>query len=381
MKIHEYQAKEIFSRYAIPLQPRRVCATVAEVKEAFQAIQKPVVVKSQVLAGGRGKAGGILVANTLEEAEQAAGRILGMTIKGLVVEKVLVEKAADILSEYYIGMTADRHSKNLMMMVSSEGGVDIEDVAKRSPEKIYTMQVNPQVGLLDFQARELAFQVFDDIKQVHKAVGMIKNLSRCYGDVDASLAEINPFVVTADGEMLALDAKIHIDDNALYRHPEYESLRDPTEEEKTELDAKGKGLSYIKLNGEIGCMVNGAGLAMATMDVIQLYGGSPANFLDIGGSSNPQKVLDAMRILLNDSNVKVVMINIFGGITRCDDVARGLLTAMDQIEVNVPLVVRLAGTNAPEGLELLRNTDLRVVSSMREAARTAMAFLEEKVNV
>lgn len=376
MKIHEYQAKEIFSQYAIPIQEQRLCTTVQEVKEAFQALTGAVVIKAQVLVGGRGKAGGIKLAENLREAEEAAKQILGMKIKGLMVNKVLVVNAIDIQSESYIGITTDRNAKNLVMMVSSEGGIEIEEVAKNTPERIFKMEINPEISLLDFQARNLAFQLFNDIKQVLKAAGIIKNLYRCYVETDASLAEINPLVVTNDGNIIALDAKINFDDNALYRHPRYEALRDPTEDEKKEIDAKNKGLSYIKLDGDIGCMVNGAGLAMATMDVIKLYGGNPANFLDIGGSSNPQKVIDAMNILLGDSNVKAVMINIFGGITRCDDVARGLLTALDQIEVKLPIVVRLAGTNAKEGLELLKDRNLHVVSSMREAAQKAISFIQ-----
>lgn len=374
MKIHEYQAKEFFTRYRIPIPEEHFCSSVEGVKNAFQQMNRPVAVKAQALVGGRGKAGGIKLAKSLQEAEEAANLILGMTMKGLVVEKVLVSEAVDIQSESYIGLIADRNSKNLVMMVSSEGGVEIEDVAKSTPEKIFKLEIDPQVGLLDFQARNLAFQLFEDIKQVARAADIMKKLYACYVESDASLAEINPFVVTDDGQMMALDAKMNFDDNALYRHPEYEDLRDLTDDEQKELDAKNKGLSYIKLDGQIGCMVNGAGLAMATMDVIKLYGGSPANFLDIGGSSNPQKVVDAMNILLSDANVKVVMINIFGGITRCDDVANGLLTALKQIEVTLPIVVRLAGTNAQEGLELLQNTTLHVVPSMREAAQKAIAL-------
>ncbi len=376
MKIHEYQAKEIFSHYNIPIPEETLCTSVGAVREAFQTFDRPVAIKAQVLVGGRGKAGGIKVAGNLQEAEDAAKQILGMNIKGLTVEKVLVSEAVDIYSESYVGIISDRNSGNIVVMVSSEGGVEIEEVAKNTPEKILKVEVNPEAGMHDFQARNLAFQLFGDIKQVLKAAGIIKNLYTCYMAADASLAEINPLVQTADGAILALDAKINLDDNALYRHPDYEELRDPTEDEKKEIDAKNKGLSYIKLDGEIGCMVNGAGLAMATMDVIKLYGGNPANFLDIGGSSNPQKVVDAVNILLSDSNVKVVMINIFGGITRCDDVARGLLTALDQIVVKLPIVVRLSGTNAKEGLELLKDRDLIVVSSMREAAQKAISVVQ-----
>ena len=376
MKIHEYQAKEMFFRYQIPIPEETLCTSVDAVKEAFQRFNRPVAVKAQVLVGGRGKAGGIKLARNLREAEEAAKHILGMTIKGLTVDKVLVSEAVDIKSESYVGIINDRGSKNIVIMVSSEGGVEIEEVAKTTPDKIFKLEVNPEIGLLDFQARNLALQLFGDIKQILKAAGIMKNLYQCYLGSDASLAEINPLVETAEGSILALDAKMNFDDNALYRHPEYEALRDPTEDEKKEIDAKNKGLSYIKLDGEIGCMVNGAGLAMATMDVIKLYGGRPANFLDIGGSSNPQKVIDAMTILLSDSNVKVVMINIFGGITRCDDVARGLLSAMNQMNITLPIVVRLTVTNEKEGHEILKDSDLITASSMSEAAQKAIAVIQ-----
>ena len=374
MKIHEYQAKKIFSQFNIPITKEKLCTTIAEVKKAFQEFGKAAIT-AQVLVGGRGKAGGIQLARSLEEAEEAAKRILGMEIKGLTVDKVLVSEAVDIISESYVGIINDRNAKSIVIMVSSEGGVEIEEVARVTPEKIAKTEVNPEDGLFDFQARNLAFNLFDDIKLVSKAVSIIKNLYRCYIETDASLAEINPLVVIADGNLIALDAKINFDDNALYRHPKFEELRDPTEEEKKEIDAKSKGLSYIKLDGEIGCMVNGAGLAMATMDVIKLYGGQPANFLDVGGSSSPQKVIDAMNILLSDANVKVVLINIFGGITRCDDVARGLLTAMNEMEINLPIVVRLTGTNEKEGHEILKDSDLIVASSMSDAAQKAIAAI------
>jgi succinyl-CoA synthetase beta subunit len=375
MKIHEYQAKEIFSQFNIPITKEKLCTTVEEVKHAFQELGKAAI-KAQVLVGGRGKAGGIQLACSIEEAEEAANRILGMEIKGLTVDKVLVSEAVDIVSESYVGITTNRNAKSLVIMVSSEGGVEIEEVAKATPEKIAKMVVNPEVGVFDFQARNLAFNLFNDIKLVSKATALIKNLYRCYLETDASLAEINPLVVTADGNLVALDAKINFDDNALYRHPKFEELRDPTEDEKKEIDAKQKGLSYIKLDGEIGCMVNGAGLAMATMDVIKLYGGQPANFLDVGGSSSPQKVINAMNILLSDTNVKVVLINIFGGITRCDDVARGLLTAMNEMDINVPIVVRLTGTNEKEGHEILKDSNLIVASSLSEGAQKAIAVIQ-----
>ncbi len=375
MKIHEYQAKEVFAQYSVPIPEEKLCTTIQEIKQAFKKFNRPVVIKSQVQVGGRGKAGGIKFAKNLQEAEEVGNKILGMKIKGLTVEKVLVSDAIDIKSESYVGFTNDRNSKNIVVMVSSEGGIEIEKVAKKTPEKIFKLGINPEIGLHSFLARNIAFKLFDDIKIVSQTAKIIQNLYRCYVETDASLAEINPLVVTGNGEVIALDAKMNFDDNALYRHPKIEKLRDPTEDEKKEIDAKNKGLSYIKLDGEIGCMVNGAGLAMATMDLIKLYGGEPANFLDIGGSSNPQKVIDAMNILLGDKNVKVVMINIFGGITRCDDVAKGLIQAIKQLDVKVPIVARLTGTNAKEGQEILKDSNLISASSMSDAAQKAISLI------
>jgi len=376
MKIQEHQAKELFAGYGIPIPAGKVCYTVDEVRQAYLDIDAPVAVKAQVLVGGRGKAGGVKLAQNLEEAVAAGEAILGMDIKGLTVEKVLVGKAIDIASEYYIGFTNDRNNKSVVMMASSEGGIEIEVVAKNAPEKIHKLNINPAYGLLDFQAREMALKLFDDMKIVRQAVDIFKKLYRCYIDTDSSLTEINPLVLTADNNLTALDAKMNFDDNALYRHPEIDKLREPTDDEKKELDAKSKGFSYIKLDGDIGCMINGAGLAMATMDLIKMYGGNPANFLDIGGSSSPQKVIDAMNILVSDKNVKVVMINIFGGITRCDDVANGLVEAMKQIDIGLPVVVRLTGTNAAEGHEILQNSDLIAATSMSEAAKKAISLIQ-----
>ncbi len=372
MKIHEHQAKEIFADYGIPIPGNAVCRTVEEVVTAYNAKGGTVAIKAQVLVGGRGKAGGVKLARSVEEAEKHANAILGMDIKGLKVEKVLVDEAIDIESEYYIGFTNDRNSKSVMMMASAEGGVEIEVVAKESPEKIIKVPIDPRYGLMDFQARNVAMELFGDVKIARKAVGIFKRLYRCYMETDSSLTEINPLVLTPEGDVIALDAKINFDDNALYRHPQIAEMREVTEDEAKEISAKEKGLSYIKLDGEIGCMVNGAGLAMATMDIIKLYGGNPANFLDIGGSSNPEKVVEAMNILLSDDNVQVVMINIFGGITRCDDVARGLSQALDMLDVDLPIVVRLSGTNAKEGRAILSKRDLVTVESMGEAARKAI---------
>lgn len=372
MKIHEYQARQIFRDYGIPVPNGVLCYTVYEVEKAAQEMNRMVVVKAQVLAGGRGKAGGVKLARSAEEARNAAKQILGMDIKGLTVEKVLVTDAVDIDKEFYVGLINDRNSKSVTLMVSAEGGVEIEEVAKNNPEKIIKFSINPLTGLLDYQARNVALELFGNIKLAQKAASIFTKLYKLYIETDSTLAEINPLVLTTGGEILAIDGKMNFDDNALFRQPKILAMREPDEEEIQEIAANEKGLAYIKLDGNIGCMVNGAGLAMATMDMIKLYGGSPANFLDIGGSSNPQKVIDAMNILLSDKNVKAVMINIFGGITRCDDVAKGLIKALEIIMTDVPIVVRLSGTNAEEGLALLKETGLPTVSSMSEAAKMAI---------
>ncbi|OJX90740.1 MAG: succinate--CoA ligase subunit beta [Paludibacter sp. 47-17] len=372
MKIHEYQAKEIFSRYAIPITREKVCFTVEEVEQTASEFEMPVVVKAQVLVGGRGKAGGVKLARSVEEAKAAGEQILGMNIKGLTVEKVLVAQGIKFNSEYYVGLTIDRNSKSVIFMASSEGGVEIEEVAKVNPDAIHKFVIDPDLGMTAFLARKIAFKLFSDFSLVKQAVVMFRQLYQIFVDTDASLVEINPLVVTDDGELLALDGKMNFDDNALFRQPAIEVLNEPDEDEKKELEAKDKGLSYIRLDGSIGCMVNGAGLAMATMDLVKHFGGQPANFLDIGGSSSPQKVIDAMNLLLSDKNVKVVMINIFGGITRCDDVARGLVTALNQMKVDIPIVVRLSGTNARQGLEIIKEANLPVVNTMSEAAQEAI---------
>ena len=374
MKIHEYQAKEIFSRYGIPVTREVLCYTVDEVSAATVKLGLPVVVKAQVLTGGRGKAGGVKLARTPEEAVRAANMILGMDIKGYVVEKVLVAQGVKFSSEYYVGLTIDRNTKTVLFMASSEGGVEIEEAAKDNPAAILKFTIDPDLGMTPFMARKIAFALFPDFSLVKQATVLFQKLYQIFVDTDASLVEINPLVLTDDGDLLALDGKMNFDDNALFRQKEINALLEPTEDEVKELKAKEKGLTYIRLDGSIGCMVNGAGLAMATMDMIKYYGGSPANFLDIGGSSNPQKVIDAMNLLLSDKNVKVVMINIFGGITRCDDVARGLVAALDQIKVTVPIVVRLSGTNSKEGLEILKSANLPVVETMTQAAQMAISL-------
>ena len=375
MKIHEYQAKEIFAKYEIPVTREVLCHTKAEVVSATEKLGFPCVVKAQVLTGGRGKAGGVKLVKNTEEAQKAAETILGMDIKGYTVEKVLVAEGIKFHSEVYVGLTIDRNSKSVILMASKEGGVEIEEVAKENPDAILKFPIEADLGMSSFLARKIAFKLFDDISLVKQAADLFQKLYKITFDTDASLVEINPLVITDDNKLLALDGKMNFDDNALYRQADIEKLNEPDENEQKEIDAKEKGLSYIPLEGNIGFMVNGAGLAMATMDMIKLYGGEPANFLDIGGSSNPQKVVDAMNLILSDKNVKVVMINIFGGITRCDDVAKGLIEAFKQIDVKLPIVARLAGTNAKEGLKILKGTNLILAESMSEAAEKAVSLV------
>ena len=377
MKIHEYQAKEIFKKFRIPVPDGKVASTPEEVEKIARELGGPLVVKAQVHVGGRGKAGGIKLVKTPEEAKEVASKILGMDIKGLTVNKVLITKTIDIKDEAYIGFIVDRRSKKPLVMVSAAGGIDIEEVARKTPEKIHKFVIDPLYGLLPHQARELAFKLYDDIKLVRKAADVILKLYNVFISVDSSLTEINPFVVTPDGEIWAVDAKINIDDNALARHPEIEEMRDVTEAEKKELDATSKGLSYIKLDGNIGCVVNGAGLAMATMDLIKKYGGEPANFLDIGGSSSPEKVVNALNILISDKNVKSIFFNIFGGITRCDDVANGIVEALSKLTIELPIIIRLAGTNEKEAREILNQTNLITAPSMVEGAKKSIEIAEK----
>jgi succinyl-CoA synthetase beta subunit len=374
MKIHEYQAKEIFARYNIPVTKEVLCFTVDDASAAAEKLGFPVVVKAQVLTGGRGKAGGVKLARSQGEAINVAEQILGMDIKGYKVEKVLVAQGVKFSAEFYVGLTIDRNTKSVLFMVSSEGGVEIEEVAKDNPDAILKFSIDPDLGMTPFMARKIAFALFNDFSLVKQASAIFQQLYRIFLDTDASLVEINPLVLTNELNLLALDGKMNFDDNALFRQKEISALNEPSVDELKEIDAKEKGLTYIRLDGSIGCMVNGAGLAMATMDMIKYYGGSPANFLDIGGSSNPQKVIDAMNLILSDKNVKVVMINIFGGITRCDDVARGLVSALNQIKVDIPIVVRLSGTNSKEGLEILKQAHLPIVETMTQAAQMAISL-------
>ena len=372
MKIHEYQARNLFRKYGIPVPDGDVCHSMDEVKKLVSDDDKLRVIKAQVHVGGRGKAGGVKLAKTKAEAIAAAEQILGMDIKGLTVEKVLIADAVDIEKEYYFGLINDRNTKSVTLMASAEGGVEIEEVAKVSPEKIIKMSIDPTMGLMEWQARKIALQLFKEPGEIRQAASIFVKLYQLYVDTDSSLAEINPLVLTPDKKVLAIDGKMNFDDNALFRQRKILQMREVNEDEAKEIEASAKGLSYIKRDGNIGCMVNGAGSAMATMDMIKLYGGDPANFLDIGGSSSPQKVVDAMNILLSDKNVEAVMINIFGGITRCDDVARGLVIALEEIKTDIPIVIRLSGTNAKEGLDIIKSQGLPTVSTMSEAAKKAI---------
>lgn len=373
MKVHEYQAKGLFADYGVPVDKSILCKTPEEAVAAYKKLGvQRCVVKAQVHTGGRGKAGGVKLATNETEVRQYANAILGMDIKGFVVDRILIGEAVNIKAEYYISIVIDRKSKGAILMLSREGGMDIEAVAKDTPEKIFKIAIDPAIGLTDFKAREAAFKLFDDMAQVKQAVPLFQKLYRLFIEKDASLAEINPLVLTQEGELKAIDAKMTFDNNALYRHPDIFAMFEPTPEEQKEQEAKEKGFSYVNLGGEIGCMVNGAGLAMATMDMIKLYGGNPANFLDIGGSSNPQKIVEAMKLLLADRHVRVVLINIFGGITRCDDVAKGLIEAFKTLQTDLPIVIRLTGTNEKEGRELLKGTSFIVAETMSEAGRKAV---------
>ncbi len=377
MNLHEYQSKRIFGKYGVPVPQGEVATTPEEVRAIAERMGTPVVVKAQVLVGGRGKAGGIKLARTPEEAEEVARKILGMNLKGLTVKKVLVDPAVDIQSEIYLGAVIDRAQRRVIMMASSEGGVDIEEVAARTPEKIIKVAIDPFLGLREYQARWLAQKIGLDKQYYRPFTKVAMGLYRAFVESDASLAEINPLVITGDGQMIGVDGKMVVDDNALFRHPDIEEMRDVEAEDPFELEARKYGISYVKLDGEIGCMVNGAGLAMATMDIIKLYGGNPANFLDIGGGATAERVAAALRIILSDPNVKAVLINIFGGITRCDEVARGILAAMEEVKPQVPFVVRLIGTNQEEGQKLLADADMITANTLAEAAQKVVGLVRQ----
>jgi succinyl-CoA synthetase beta subunit len=373
MKLHEYQSKQLFSKHGVPIPKGEVAETPDEAKRIAEKLGGPVVVKSQVLVGGRGKAGGIKLAKTPEEAKVLAEQILNLTIKGLPVRKVLVDEAADIKKEIYLGITNDRAARKPVFMASSAGGVDIEEVAAKTPEKIIKVHIDPLLGLQDFQILNIAVGIELPREQWDQFNTIAHGLWACYSSNDATLAEINPLIGSGDGSLLAVDGKMIIDDNALFRHPELEAERDLDVEDESETEAKKHGLTYIKLDGQIGCMVNGAGLAMATMDIIKYFGGEPANFLDIGGGADEKKVAAALRIILDDPNVKAVLFNIFGGITRGDLVAKGILAAMEEVKPTIPMVIRLVGTNAEEGREILANANMITADTLADAAQKAVA--------
>ena len=384
MNIHEYQAKEIFRKYNVPVPRGRVAFTVDEAVEAAKELGgKLWVVKAQIHAGGRGLGGGVKLAKSIDEVRHWADEILGMTLvthqtgpEGKVVHKIYVEEGADIAKEYYLGMLLDRAAEMPVMMASTEGGMEIEKVAAETPEKIVKVTIDPTIGFQGFHGRKLAFGLGLPKEEVGTFIKFASALYNAYMDNDAEMVEINPLIKTGDGKFLALDAKMGFDDNALYRHPDISEMRDLDEEEPTEIEAKAHGLSYIKLDGNVGCMVNGAGLAMATMDIIKHEGGEPANFLDVGGGANPETVAKGFEIILKDPNVKAIFVNIFGGIVRCDRVANGILEATKITDVTVPVVVRLDGTNAEEAAEILRNANIENIiaaENLADGARKAVA--------
>ncbi len=379
MNIHEYQAKELLAAQGIPVPMGEVATTPEEAEAIARRMGGEVVIKAQVHAGGRGKAGGVKLAKSPEEAREKAGAILGMQIKGLTVQKVLIAPAMDIASEAYVGIIVDRASKAPVWMVSAAGGIDIEEVAATNPEAIRKLPVDTRYGFLPHQAYLLACELYDDPKQQRAAADILRKLYKAFVEAGGSLAEINPLITTPEGEVLAIDAKFNIDDNELFRKPQIEALRDESSEAPSEVMAREAGLTFIKLDGDVGCVVNGAGLAMATMDLVKYYGGEPANFLDIGGSSNPEKVVNALRIITSDPAVKVILFNIFGGITRTDDVANGIVTATRQIDIDVPIVIRLTGTNEEIAVKILADAGFTALTDMDEAVQKAVALAKGEV--
>jgi succinyl-CoA synthetase beta subunit len=386
MNIHEYQAKAVLAKYGVAVPNGKVAFTVAEALDVAKELGGKGVVKAQIHAGGRGKAGGVKLAKTLDEVEQHAKEILGKTLvthqtgpEGKVVKRLLIEQLTNIQKEYYIGLVVDRATGRVVMMASREGGMEIEEVAAKTPEKIFKETVDPVVGLLPYQAKSLAFAIGIPNELVNKAVKFMTALYSCFVDKDCSIAEINPLVVTGEGEVMALDAKLNFDDSALYRHADILELRDLDEEDPKEIEASKFGLSYIALDGNIGCMVNGAGLAMATMDTIKYYGGEPANFLDVGGGATEEKVTEAFKIILSDVKVEGILVNIFGGIMKCDVIANGVVAAAKQIGLDKPLVVRLEGTNVDMGKEILNQSGLNIVAagSLADAAQRIVGLVKE----
>jgi len=384
MNIHEYQAKQIFQKYGVPTPKGKVAFSVEEAVENAKELGGPIwVVKAQIHAGGRGLGGGVKLAKSIEEVEQLAKEILGMTLvthqtgpEGKLVQKIYIEDGADIQDEFYLGMVLDRAKEMPVMMASTEGGMEIEEVASKTPEKIIKVAIDPAIGFQAFHARDLAFGLGLPKEQQGTFFKFAKALYDVYMDNDAELIEINPLVRTGSGEFIALDGKMGFDDNALYRHPDLEAMRDESEEDPDEREASQYGLSYVALDGEIGCMVNGAGLAMGTMDTINYMGGTPANFLDVGGTANAETVAKGFEIILKNPNVKAIFVNIFGGIVRCDRIANGILEATKKVNVNVPVIVRLDGTNAPEAAEILKNANIENVipaDDLADGAKKAVA--------
>jgi len=383
MKIHEYQAKELLRKYGVATPRGTACFSVPEAVDAGRKLGGPVwVVKAQIHAGGRGKGGGVKVVKTLEELQAQASRMLGMRLvthqtgpEGRIVKRLLIEEGANIQKELYIGMVVDRGSQRVVLMASSEGGMDIEEVAAQTPERIHRVKIDPSVGLTAEQATEVSRKIGIPEASLPQAVDLLRELYRAFDETDASLVEINPLILTGDGQVIALDAKMTFDDNALYRRPEIVALRDLDEEDPAEIEASKFGLSYISLDGNIGCLVNGAGLAMATMDIIKLYGGAPANFLDVGGGATTEKVTEAFKLMLSNPKVKAILVNIFGGIMKCDVVAHGVVDAARQVKLGVPLVVRLEGTNVDLGKKILAESGLPIISAanMADAAQKVVA--------
>jgi succinyl-CoA synthetase beta subunit len=373
MKLQEYQSKILFTMYNIPVPNGRIAESISEVKQISEELGGRVVIKAQVLSGGRGKAGGVRIAKTIDEAEEYASQILGKEINGLPVRKVLVDEMVSIDKEIYLSIANDRNSQKPILMASSFGGMDIEEVSRSNPEKIVKRVIDPLLGLRDYQLRDVAINIDLDRTYWQDFSTIIHQLWKVYVDCDATLVEINPLVITSEKKLSALDAKIVLDDNALFRHPNLSDLRDKNAEPPTETQGRKIGVSFFKMDGNIGCLVNGAGLAMATMDIIKELGGEAANFLDIGGGANAKKVEESLRLILADEKVKAILINVFGGITRCDEVARGILSAFKEIQTKIPIVVRLVGTNDEEGLRLLHGTDLIPARSLLEAATIAVS--------
>jgi len=388
MNIHEFQAKQILGRFGVPVPKGQPAETPDAAAKAFEALGQPkAVVKAQIHAGGRGKAGGVKLVSSAGEARDFAAKLLGKPLvthqtgpEGRVVRRVYVEQAGDIARELYLGMLVDRNAECVAVIASTEGGMEIEEVAARTPDKIMTELIDPVIGLGGFQSRKIAFALGLKDKQVNQFAALLSSLYRAFNETDASLIEINPLVVTKDGSVICLDAKMSFDDNGLFRHPDIRELRDPNEEDPAETEAGKYDLSYIHLDGNIGCMVNGAGLAMATMDIVKYYGAAPANFLDVGGGASSQKVAAAFRILLSDSRVKAVLVNIFGGIMLCDVLAQGVVDAAREVKLSVPLVVRMEGTNVDKGKQILKDSGIKVIaaSDMADAARRVVEAIGQR---